>query len=222
MANQRPLCSETYDAKHLALHGRDCDKKHRLFKWKATGTCKALLLSDSICKWMREPRNFDVLSIPGLGLETAVQRVVDGTLDVHDYEYILIHVATNDVAMKLEKGGIPRMHYFLNALCQEIKSQCPFTTLAISSVLPRPRERNDEGEYSYRMQVNSMIYRYASFNGHHYMESWRALTNKKDGTTNGALFANDKLHLKDDGVEALKLHFQGYIGFMEQYKFDYQ
>jgi hypothetical protein len=217
MANSRPYCTEstTYDAKHLAKHGRDCDKKHKLFIWKATGTCKALLLSDSICKWITHPGNFDVAAIPGLGLEYAVQKVRDGTLQILNYEYILVHVATNDVAMDIEKGGIPRMHFYLHALCREIKTRSPYTTLAISSVLPRPRDKG-LGDDPYRMQVNSMIYRYASSHGHHYMESWRALT-KADGTTNRGLFAHDLLHLRDPGVNALKLYFQGYIGFLHGY-----
>jgi lysophospholipase L1-like esterase len=138
-----------------------------------------------------------------------------------DQEFILIHIGTNDVITC--KGGIPEMHHYLHMLVREIKKVNLYSTIAISSVLPRPRDskdrRNKDSHESARMQANAMIHNYTRAHDYEYIESWRALT-KADGTTDRDLFAWDLLHLNHDGALALQLHLEGFMGSLQQIKRD--
>jgi hypothetical protein len=217
MANQKTMCpkSSIFDAKHLSEAGRSCPHRHKLFSWKATGKCMGLLIIDSLGKWIMDAYNYDVQAISGLTIRKALLRILDGTLTVENYEYILFHVGTNDTEAYDEKRfGIPEMQTGLDDVVREIKRRNPFTTIAISSVLPRPKD-TDEGDQLYRLHVNAMFYNYTRHHGHQYIESWRCVTND-DGSTKRGLYAGDLLHLRDPGTLALKLHFQGYLGAMQQ------
>ena len=88
----------------------------------------------------------------------------------------------------------------------------------ISSVIPRPCDKDDCEEWS-RRGINDMIRRYCRSAGLHYTESWRALTNDNE-TFKKELYARDDLHLRDPGVEALRLHFQGFFASMQESKYN--
>jgi hypothetical protein len=95
----KPMCriSRVYDETHFARFGADCHFKHAIYKWPAVKRSQGALISDSLCKWVRNINYLDVQSIPGLRLESAIEHVESGFLRVQDYEFIILHVSTNNV-----------------------------------------------------------------------------------------------------------------------------
>jgi hypothetical protein len=214
MANSKPWCKkDVFDAYHLADVGRWCPKRHKMYRWEATGACVGTLISDSLCKRLMKPRNFIVQSVPGLGLESAYNKIRDGTFEVLPHEFTLLSVGTND----LHTLDLHQLRMGYEAVVSQIRQQSPFTTIGITSIIPRPCDEDDSDEWT-RRGINTMISRFCRANGLDYSESWTQLTND-DESPKVELYAKDLLHLKDSGVERLRLHFEGFIASMQETKY---
>jgi hypothetical protein len=164
---------------------------------------------------MFDPRNFSVQSIPGLTLAKTVKKLRDGTLSVEDQEFILIAIGTNEV----ELGDIPQAQRDLVQILQFIQAVNPYGTIGIASIIPRKKDITDEGMQSVVIEMNCMFKHVCRARGLDYAESWKCLL-KDDKSLDGNMFARDDLHLKDNGVQALKIYFQGYFTTMQQRKYE--
>jgi hypothetical protein len=147
-----------------------------MYKWEATGFCVGTLVCDSLCKWMMNPRNFQVQSFPGLRLESAYDKIRNGTVDVLSHEFTILLVGTNDMGSL----NLHQMRQGYEAVVHQIRQQSPFTTIGISSIIPRPCDNDDYSKDWSRRGINDMIKRYCRFAGLHYTESWRPLTNNDE------------------------------------------
>jgi hypothetical protein len=103
------------------------------------------------------------------------------------------------------------------AVVGQIRQQSPFTTIGITSIIPRPCDDDYSCEWA-RRGVNDMISRFCRANGLDYSESWRPLTND-DESPKVELYAGDLLHLKDTGVDKLRLHYEGFLASMQETKY---
>ena len=214
MAVVKPWCkTKIFDARHLQEEGRSCPNRHSLYKWEATGNGVGTLICDSLCKWMMKPRNFQVQSVPGLRLESACDKIRNGTIEVLPHEFAILLVGTNDIGSL----DLHQMRQGYEAVARQIWQSSHYTTLGISSIIPRPCDMDESDEWE-RRGINAMISRFCTYAGFAYSESWRALTND-DETYKDELYARDHLHLKDEGVEALRLHFQGFFASMQETKY---
>jgi hypothetical protein len=152
----------------------------------------------------------DVQAIGGLRLETAIEHIHTGFLSVQDYEVTILHVATNNVV----KTPLDELKWTMMKLINLIKAKNPHTTIAVSSILHRPKQPDLEG---YRMMVNNSLQKMCINEGHHFLESWRKMENKK-GEPKWELYAGDKLHFNNDGIEVLRNYFDGALGMLADKK----
>ena len=147
MSYSKPWCTTSvFDDKHLAEAGRTCPKRHKMFKWESTGICVGTLLCDSLCKWLMKPRNFQVQSVPGLGLESAYNKLNDGTFEVLPHEFTLLSVGTNDIGTL----DLHQMSMGYVAVVDQIRQHSPFTTIGITSIIPRPCDEDESAEWERR------------------------------------------------------------------------
>ena len=221
-------------------YGTDCRKKHKIYKWVARIECKATIIADSLCKWVKDTAYIDVQSIPGLNLSTALHRLKRGLLCCQDYEYVLVHLSTND----LEYYYPDQIVYMLNTLIVYIKRQSPFTTIGISSILPRPKDGNEM--HDHRIETNNLIKQYCDTHGCTMLQSWRCVIRppvfRGSGLTSSdpvdltvpkkkydvqqdvdmSLFAADRLHLNRNGISALKDFVEGALTTMVRMKAIYE
>ena len=208
----KPICkiSQVYDEAHYARFGADCHLKHTLYRWPATVRSQGTLISDSLCKWVRGIHYLDVQSIPGLRIETAIQHIESGFLRVDDYEFVFLHVRTNNVV----KMPIDELKWNMRKLMNLIKSKNHFTTIAVSSILHRPKQPDLE---TYRMTVNNSLQKLCIQEGHHFLESWRKMEDAS-GRPKKGLYAEDDLHFNDKGIAVLRDYFDGAIGMLADKK----
>jgi hypothetical protein len=202
------LCkvSPIYDEAHYAKYEDKCHFRHTMHRWPAVIESKGTLISDSLCKWVKDLNYLDVQSLPGLKLQTAMKHIESGFIRILDYEFVFLHVGTNNV----ESMPIDELKYNLHTLIKMIKSKSPFTTVAVSSILHRPKAPICE---TYRMTVNNSWEDLCIKEGHYFLESWKKFESKS-GEVNMGLYAKDKLHFNEKGIEVLRNYFDGAIGMI--------
>ena len=211
---QKPLCkvSQVYDDAHYEAYGDECYRRHLKFHWKATKESKGTIVADSICKWVRGLPLLDVQAIPGLRLESALQNVISGNLQVENFEFIILHLGTNNLTKLLPR----EYHEKLLELTDAITQRNRYTTIGVSSILPRPRDRADQDQY--RREINGVIKKLCRNKGFQFLKSWTGVESGKGVVKDGA-YADDDLHLKKDGIQAIKEYFEGAIGGMMEVKY---
>ena len=211
---QKPMCrvSPVYDDKHYAVYGDQCYKKHLKYFWRATKESKGTIVADSICKWVRALPLLDCQSIPGLKLETAKDNIINSTIVVEDYEFCILHLGTNNLSKLLPR----EYHEKLMELTRCIQERNHYTTFGISSVLPRPKD--DDGQDDYRRGINSMVKTLCRNKGFHFLKSWSSVE-VTSGVVRDGVYAEDDLHLNENGIIAMKEYFEGALGGMMEVKY---
>jgi lysophospholipase L1-like esterase len=135
------------------MTGPICKSKHTVFRWKGDKTRKATLICDSLGKWFRAMANTDTQAIPGLNLDRAALRIIDGTLSVNNYTTILVMIGTNDVEEFDPQQITEKLAYLLDI----IKARNPSAIIAYNAIIFRPRdipEQMVEIERMYRLGAN--------------------------------------------------------------------
>ena len=61
-SNIKEMCKAVYDKDHIAEVGHGCPLRHREYRWPALNESKHVIMSDSICKYVNELPNSDVLA----------------------------------------------------------------------------------------------------------------------------------------------------------------
>ena len=134
----KKLCTKSpiFDEQHLRMTGPICRNKHTLFRWKGNKTRKATLICDSLGKWFRAMANTDTQAIPGINLDRAAQRVLDGTLNVQNYTTILIMIGTNDVEEYEPTQITDKLAY----LIEIIRARNTSAIITYNAIIFRPRD----------------------------------------------------------------------------------
>ena len=151
----KTICTKSpiFDENHLRMTGPICKSKHTVFRWKGDKTRKATLICDSLGKWFRAMANTDTQAIPGLNLDRAALRIIDGTLSVNNYTTILVMIGTNDVEEFDPQQITEKLAYLLDI----IKARNPSAIIAYNAIIFRPRdipEQMVEIERMYRLGAN--------------------------------------------------------------------
>jgi hypothetical protein len=143
---------------------------------------------------------------------------MNGDIHVHNFEYLILHLATNEV-----ENLVPTLRQFeinLMQLTSMIQNSNPYVTIAISGILPRPKDKTVE-LWEHRIDMNKSIKRVCELRNYFFLESWEKFENS-DGTPNRNLYANDMLHPNLDGIYALYEYYQGAMGAIMGKKDDAQ
>ena len=218
----RPYCevSSIYDDVHLARYGTTCRRRHHKFQWEAKIETRGTLISDSICKWVSGQPYLQVQACPGLSIESALTKIVNGQINVYDIEFIILHVSTNNVG-NLQQT-LQQYQINLLALIACIQQSSPFATLAVSGILPRPTDFSKDDAVDlieHRLDMNKIIQRVCEYNHLSYLEVWDKFENG-DGSTKFGLYANDMLHPNLAGTRVLYDFYQGALGSIMGRKYD--
>ena len=214
-SGSRPICpiSKVYNLQHYAKYERDCPFRHVLFEWPAIIGGKATLIADSLCKWLKDTSYIDIQAQPGLRLESALQHINKGYLQVQGYEFVLLAVGSNNI----DSCDIQEIRHHLDQLVYRIRAMNPYVTIGLCSILPRPKDNDITATYC--KQVNMMFKVYCRHNGIiSYLPSWSCMVDDNDIPKKGLYNPIDLLHLNDDGVAALKMYIEGALSTMADEK----
>jgi hypothetical protein len=216
----KPFCDESmaYDDRHFAKHGYKCRLRHRIHRWGARIEAKGTLVSDSLCKWVRGLPYLDVQALPGLKTETAIQQVLRGNIVIHDYEFVFLHLATNDVENTEQTLG--EFERDMGLLTSLIKRSSPYCTIAVCSILPRPKDKTKE-LIEHCFDMNRITKAICEKRGYFYLEGGLKFVNT-DGTTNLDLYADDLLHMSERGTRVLYEYYQGAMGSVMDKTYRYE
>ena len=187
--------SKTYDIKHIELYGYSCPYKHLSYDWPAAAYCKATLISDSICKFIRHCRNIAVQAFPGATCAKILSKLRFGRIAIEFAKVIIIHIGTND----LESS---KPHEIIDAVLKikrHIQSRNPAAKIVYSSIIQRPKD-NPHLDFV-RKYINNQLKFFAKTENFYFVKSYRSL---KDTT----YFAKDGLHLNRKGTLALRSYFE--------------
>ena len=210
----KPYCtiSGVYDDRHLAKYGTKCRARHHLYRWEARLETKGTLISDSICKWVSGLPFLQVQASPGLKTESALRKIVYGDINVHDFEFLILHLSTNDVE-NLDQT-LAEFEINMMRLTSCIQQSSPYVTIGVSGILPRPqdmvKERAEE-LLEHRVDMNKIIRDVCQRRHYYFLEIWEKFENA-DGSPNRDLYANDMLHPNLKGINVLHEYYQGAMG----------
>lgn len=187
---------------------------------ESTEPVKFAVLSDSILKYCKIPGRIDLIAKKGADIVELIYQQRCGKLfNWKDYNVVLIHAGTNDIA----SGDGKLIHKRMQTLTDSIKRINPRIDIIISSILPRPcnllhaekSSRKEQGKSrEERQSVNDQI---KSVNqvlkiwckqtqGLHFWPSFKqfvsfGVINQEEG-----LFAIDDLHLSRAGTDKIREH----------------
>ena len=165
----RPYCQmgRAFDDRHFTVSGRFCRHKHRLFRWKGVRGSNATLLSDSLCKWVRQVSNTDVQSIPGLNLSRLVEKIQDYTMFVNNYRLILLNVGTNNLEEDSQEEILEKFGHVI----AEIRSKNPRACIVINSIFFRPRDIPEQMQALTLKKEQEIAMKKLKFPGEHMMQA---------------------------------------------------
>ena len=160
-------------------------------------------MGDSIIKNMPEIDGVVVKSFPGDTIGKLTNRIDSGQVNLSPFDYIIVHVGTNNINNGEPYGSIVSDY---GNLIPIIKRKKKSIKIIMSAILPRPCDHSETDGLI--KDVNKCLRTQMSPDlGFHFIESWKAVS--KFGTYRRYLFAKkDKgLHLNTEGSRRLRYFF---------------
>jgi hypothetical protein len=193
--------SSVYDQKHYDKYDFRCRFKHSVFHWEGTVDNQIGLISDSIFKWVNDTPHVELQAFPGMTLESAFDKLVAGQVKISGFHGIILHLGTNSLHTH-DPSTIGDLMLDIIFFLQHV---VPFTRLGVSMIIPRPKDPQDFDKK--RRIVNSVLKKLCKTMGLTYFRSYKGVTtnNKFDK----GLYANDKLHLKLQGIRTMRRFLRG-------------
>lgn len=174
-----------------------------MFSVLITEKRRVIILGDSIIKEMPPIDGVFIKSISGATIAKLAWHVDKGHVNLSDFDYMIIHVGTNNINNGDEKGSM--MSDFGNLIAR-IKKKKSSIRIVVSSILPRPCDHTETDKVikDFNMCLRLEM---APDLGFHFVESWKAVS--KFGTYRRYLFAkHDRgLHLNSEGSRRLRYFF---------------
>jgi hypothetical protein len=195
--------SREYNEAHYARFKSNCKHSHEVFHWQGVTDNLVCLIGDSICKWSNEIQHLEIQAVPGLSLEGALDKMVSGKLNIHGFHGLFVHLGTNDVtSSKCDPDEIAKK---MSAIIDYLEITIPDTRLGISMIIPRPRDNEATDEM--RRKVNARFKKLCKDRGCTFLRSYKAVTTEK--VYDKSLYAKDRLHLKLEGIKAMRRFLRG-------------
>ena len=198
-----------YDRKHITLRGPNCRYRHDMFKWEGVKDNRVGLVSDSICKRIREIPHMSTQAVPGLTLSEALTKMTNGTINIHGFEALVLFLGTNNLG---ERPMViaRQMHQIVRFL----QRTCPNTKIGICRIIPRsgdPRSKI-EGDPSQniigdRQKVNEQYKAICKRNRLVFLDTYKGVCTR--GHFDQMLYANDLIHLNWDGILWMREYMTG-------------
>jgi lysophospholipase L1-like esterase len=206
------------DFDHINMYpgAENCKQKHYRYVWPTTtGVNEALIIADSLLKYMKALRKTVVHALPGADIIRLRDDISRGTINVRSYKAVVICAGTNS----LEKYNPPELCDQMAALIDLVKLQNPSCKIIVSGILTRPRDEDNGITFTVkgnpalspkRNDSNILLNEMASAKQCTFLSTWKSLEIK--GVTNIKNYANDGLHLSDEGLHRVKLNLLSNIG----------
>ena len=164
---------------------------------------KVIIVGDSLIKNMAPIDGVTVQSFPGATIARLSMHFSKGHINLENYDYIIIHVGTNNIGNRDSYENI--ISDFGN-LISTVKKMRLSIRIVISAIIPRPVDHEDTD--SMIRSVNHHLRTKMSRDmGFHFICTYKAVS--KFGTYRRYLFAKlDKgLHLNTEGSNRLRYFF---------------
>ena len=164
---------------------------------------RVIILGDSIVKDLPPIDGVFIKSYPGATIAQLAMHIDNKHINLMNFDYIIVHVGTNNIDNRDEKGAM--LSDFGN-LIGRIKIKKPSIRIIVSSILPIPFDHTEtDGMIK---EINRVLNKEMGPDlGFRFVESWKAVC--KFGTYRRYLFAkNDQgLHLNTEGKRRLRYFF---------------
>ena len=205
--------STTYDRAHEILVGdKPCLYKHFLYHWEGRYDNKVVLISDSICKWVRDIPHLEIFAVPGMNLSSAFIKMCSLELKTTRFDGLILHCGTNDFSEGMSGDDIVEK---LGAIVTYLRQLPPITPIAISAILPRPQDKCPKKE-KHRLKVNSAIKSFCKKRSLMYTESSKCVST--NNVADLQFYAHDRLHMNRARITKLGIHFKGVASALMQQK----
>jgi hypothetical protein len=171
------------DINHINAYpgAENCKMKHTRYVWPTTtGVTEAIIITDSLLKWMRALQKSIVHAIPGADIERLRKEVQRGTINVRPFQAVVICAGTNS----LEKNTPEDLCDQMAALHDLIKQQNPTCKILISGILTRPRDEDNGITFTKpgnralspkRTDSNTLLKEMAKSKGCTFLSTWKTL-----------------------------------------------
>lgn len=175
-------------------------------------------MSDSIAKNVDYIQGVTLQAFPGDTIARLAHRIDYGVAKLDNFDYVIIHVGTNDVElnfkrMRSEKEAYDAILSDFGNLIGIIRKKKPKINIIISSILPRPKDYDQTDIFtrkinSYLLNNMSKPYKFT------FIKSYRPFV--YCGKVRRELFAKKDggLHLNTQGSERLRYYFMRSIASM--------
>ena len=172
---------------------------------------KVVIVSDSIAKHVQGIEGVDMRPFPGDTIAKIVRRLETKQVRLDKYDYILLHVGTNDIDDKVPFHNMISDFGNLLGVVRKLK---PTIKIIISSILPRPVDYDNTDNPSRR--VNGYLEKFMSKTMKFlFIKSYRPFM--FGGKPRRELFAkrDGGLHLNTEGTSRLRYYFLRTIAAMQ-------
>ena len=164
-----------------------------------------IVISDSLLKHCRTPGHANIHAISGLTTESLIGKIRRNCLDKYGtsvnwnrYYLCILHVGTNDVG----KGKGDYVVDNLIEVVREIRTHRPNLDIAISGILPRPKDHKDTSDIL--IKINRDLKDWCDSKDYlHFHPSYKSFIRHKRPIEDQNLFAQDRLHLGDFGINRM-------------------
>ena len=164
---------------------------------------RVVIFGDSIIKNLPPIDGVVIKSFRGDTIVQLTNRIDKGQVNLSPFDYVIIHVGTNNIDKGHSHGNIIADY---GNLIPTIKKQKRSIRIIMSAILPRPCDHEDtdaiikDVNWCLRSKMGPDL-------GFHFIESWKAVS--KFGTYSRYLFAkNDNgLHLNTEGSRRVRYFF---------------
>lgn len=172
---------------------------------------KVVIVSDSIAKYVQGIEGVDLRSFPGDTISNIVHRLESNQVRLDNYDYILLHVGTNDIN---HKASFHEMLSDFGNLLGVIRKWKPTIKIIVSSILPRPVDYETTDNPSRRINgyLETVMSKKMKFL---FIKSYRPFM--FGGKPRRELFAkrDGGLHLNTEGTSRLRYYFLKTIAAMQ-------
>ena len=164
---------------------------------------KVLIVGDSIIKDISHIDGVTLKAFPGATIGKLSILISNGSVDLHDFDYMIIHVGTNNIG---KRDSFDNMISDYANLVAIIRRRKPDMRIIVSSILPRPVDHSitDSMIKKINFHLKSVMSQDLNFK---FISSYKAVV--KFGSFRRYLFAKlDKgLHLNTEGSNRLRYFF---------------
>ena len=164
-----------------------------------------IVISDSLLKHCQTPGHADIFSISGVTTERLIGKVRRNSLDKYrtsiywkQYYLCILHVGTNDVG----NGKGDSVLGNLKEVVREIRNHRSNIDIAISGILPRPKDHEETSVTLIR--INKDLKDWCDSKDYlHFHPSYNSFIRDKKPIEDQDLFASDRFHLGEYGIKRM-------------------